>query len=205
MSPSMEFSKLSIYPRFCEVNKELVEIEKSLEDKEGAFDAVIGSHRKFQNDLRGEFTSMELLLTAEEVMQDEKATGKPIQNMTDQGRMTLLEITFEQLDLNKEIQNYEEQLPNMEEEIHQLKMDRREVWSRLRDIAKHVETEGEGFTIIVSDVHQYRFMREYLKEMNIEVEAENHDMMEILKFIDQSPTKPPPSPRPFDDWRSKNR
>ncbi|OMO63879.1 hypothetical protein CCACVL1_22210 [Corchorus capsularis] len=192
----MEFSKLSIYPRFLEVNKELVEIEKSLKDKEKAFDAAIELHKQLQDDLRGQFTSMELLFTTEQVMQDEKATVKPIRKMTDRGGLTLLEIIFEQLDLNKKIQNYEGQLPNTEEEICLLKRDRREVWSRLRDIAIQVQTEGEGSTI-VRDVHQYRFMTKYLNGMNIEIDGESKDMMEIVKFISGSPKQPPPSPRPF--------
>ncbi|OMO63880.1 hypothetical protein CCACVL1_22211 [Corchorus capsularis] len=140
---------LSIYPRFCEVNKELVEIEESLKEKEEAFDEAIRSHRRLQNDLK-----------------DHPPTIR--------------------LEQKKKIQNHEEQLPKTEEEIRLLKRDHREPCSRLRDIAEHVEVEGEVSTIIISDVHRYKFLMEYLKEMDIELDAKSDDMIQIVKFISKS-------------------
>ncbi|OMP10029.1 hypothetical protein COLO4_04895 [Corchorus olitorius] len=148
----VEFSKLLVYPQFCEANQTYVEVEESLKKKEKAFNEDIKEQKGMQNDLKGQFTSMELLLTVEK---------------------------------------HEKQLPTTEEEIRLLQRDRRDACSTLRDLAKHVKTEAEGSTIILSNVHQYKFMMWYPKQMDIEIEAEPDDMMKIMAEINTSLEKPP--------------
>ncbi|OMO63881.1 hypothetical protein CCACVL1_22212 [Corchorus capsularis] len=109
----VEFSELSVYPQFCEANQRYVEVEESLKNS-----MRTSSHTKdCKNDLKGQFTSMELLLSAEKVMEDEKATGNQIPQMTHRDLIIVLEITLQQLDLNKQIQKHEEQPPKTDEEI----------------------------------------------------------------------------------------